>query len=304
MSSTNPVANVSPFPDGGALEESLKASDGYELFYRRWSPPPSVPVRSRICLLHGIQSHSGWYGFSSRQLADQGHEVWFPDRRGSGRNQQDRGHVDHWRRLVADVVQFLQKLHTLSNTKNPVPVILMGVSWGGRLATAVAGHRPELVEGLGLLYPALVPRIRPTRWQKFRLGLAKTFGKHRISVPVPLDDPALFTQDPVWQAAIRDDPWALHEVTTGFLIANRELDAQIHQATEQIRCPALMMLAGQDRIIDNPQTRALFEQFRHARRTLREYPTAYHTLEFEPDRQQFVNDLAKWLDEVVSTRNR
>jgi len=304
MLPTQPVAALSRFPDGGAIEGTLKASDGYELFYRRWSPPQAVSVRSRICVLHGIQSHSGWYGYSSRQLADCGHEVWFPDRRGSGKNQINRGHADHWRRLVADVVQFLHQLRGMSTAANPVPVILMGVSWGGRLATAVAGQRPELVEGLGLLYPALVPRIRPTRWQKFRLGLAKLFGKHRISVPIPLDDPALFTQDPVWQAAIRDDPWALHEVTTGFLIANRELDALIRQAAEQIRCPALMMLAGQDRIIENPQTRALFEQFRHARRTFREYPTACHTLEFEPDRQQYVNDLAKWLDEVVSTRNR
>ena len=85
------------------IEPSLRehvASDGYRLKYRHWAP---VNPRGIVIALHGIQSHSGWYDYSSRRLADAGFAVYFPDRRGSGLNGFQRGHAAHAMRLVNDV---------------------------------------------------------------------------------------------------------------------------------------------------------------------------------------------------------
>jgi alpha-beta hydrolase superfamily lysophospholipase len=274
---------------------TYRALDGYRLHYRHWRPAEG-PRTFRIVALHGIQSHSDWYGWSSRRLCDAGGEIYFLDRRGSGMNECERGHADHHSLWLNDVLQFLSELRLEERlTGRKIPTVLMGFSWGGKLATAAAAQRPDLLDGLALLYPGLCARVRATWWQQVQLTLAETLGIRHKRVPIPLQDPALFTGQAVWQDYIQHDPLALRDVSVSFLLANRELDRLLPACPAKIRHPVLLMLAGRDRIIDNAATRAYVEQFASSARTVREYPEACHTLEFEPDRAQIVDDLLAWL---------
>lgn len=242
--------------------------------------------------LHGIQSHSGWFEYSSAKLAEAGFEVYFSDRRGSGLNGFLRGHADHGMRLLNDTRQLIQ----LVRREHPgVPVTLMGLSWGGKTAAAFAATYPELIDRLALLYPGLEPRLGPTRWQLRRLNLARKHDIRDRSVPVPLSDPALFTGNPAWQRFIANDPLALHFVTSGFLNSGRNLDDIVRKCPERIVHPLLVMLAGEDQIIDNHRTRLRIAEFGTRRLLSILYPDARHTLEFEEDRDVFIADLTNWL---------
>src|SRR5271156_2765615 len=84
------------------------ASDGYPIHMASW-PTPATP-RARVVVLHGVQSHGGWYHNLGRTLAEAGYETHFPDRRGSGANRVDRGHAPSSRRLLADVAEYLASL--------------------------------------------------------------------------------------------------------------------------------------------------------------------------------------------------
>src|SRR5262245_51384195 len=135
-------------------------SDGYCLHYRHWVP--EAPPQARIVALHGIQSHSGWYEYSTRKLCDAGYEIYFVDRRGSGLNQESRGDTPHQERWISDVIQVLSEVRYLSRgdlTRRPL--VLLGVSWGGKPAIVTAARRPDLVDALALLYPGLCPQIHP-----------------------------------------------------------------------------------------------------------------------------------------------
>ena len=55
------------------------------------------------------------------------------------------------------------------------------------------------------------------------------------------------------------------------------------------------MLAGRDKIIDNDATRRWFQALPTADRHLTEYPAGEHTLEFEEDPSQFLEDLTSWI---------
>jgi acylglycerol lipase len=287
---------------------SYRGLDGYRLHYRQWSaaspqgaPPAGAqpPAKTHIVALHGIQSHSGWYGYSSGRLAQAGYELSFLDRRGSGMNEPRRGDVDRWETWVDDVTLFLELRRAEAHARgDDVPLILLGVSWGGKLAAAVAARRPDLVDGLALLYPGLRPRIRPLPHQRVLLKLARLLGSGQKRIPIPLGDPALFTGETRWQEFIRRDPLALHEVSVAFLLANVALDEYVARQARSVRSPALLMLAGKDQIIDNVQTRALFGEFRSPAPSVIEYPAAQHTLEFEPDRDRFIDDLLQWLGRI------
>lgn len=275
-----------------------RASDGYLLQYRHWAADLPVP-RAVVVALHGIQSHSGWYAYSSRRLAEAGFDVYFLDRRGSGLNSAARGHAIHEDRLIHDVTQFLTEIRArLAGLAEACPVVLMGVSWGGRLATAVTIRRPDLVDALALLYPGLVPRAQPTWWDALRLRWAQAIGWGGVKLPIPLNEPELFTSSPQWQEFMRRDELALRQVTIDFLLANLRLTRLIWDQSPQITCPVLEMLAGRDEIIDNVGTWECFDRMASTQRTFIEYPEARHTLEFEPNPNQFIDDLLAWLETV------
>src|SRR5438309_6017869 len=109
--------------------ETQRASDGYLIHVAVW--PATGPVRGRVVVLHGVQSHGGWYHRLGRTLADAGYETHFPDRRGSGANRVDRGHAPSARRLVADLAE---RLRSLRDPDRATPLVLAGISWGGKLA--------------------------------------------------------------------------------------------------------------------------------------------------------------------------
>lgn len=275
---------------------SFTASDGYRIHFRHWK---SQSPRGIVIALHGIQSHSGWYEASSRAMASAGFDVYFADRRGSGLNGFQRGHAAHGMRLINDVRALAalakNEQRTSADDGQLMPVTIMGVSWGGKIAAAAAVTFPNEFNGLALLYPGLHPRICPNAWQRFRLKLARRFEIIRTDIPIPLRAPELFTDTLEWQQFIANDPLALHTVTSSLLNAGRDLDELIAERAADLRCPVLLMLAGRDRVIDNLKTRIQATRFGTRHLTCICYPNACHTLEFEPNRTAILSDLTEWL---------
>lgn len=266
-------------------------SDGYRCAVRIWDT--DAPIARLVCL-HGIISHGGWYLSSCRYLAEAGFEVHFLDRRGSGLNQQDRGDVPRgYRTWLSDVEGYLESLPA------DRPRLLLGISWGGRLATAVARNRPQLVDGLGLLCPGLSAQKGANGLQRLFLSIAGRGPRlYRRRVTIPLRDPALFADLPQWRDYIGSDPLTLRKVTLRFALADLHLSRYAVESPQSIRAPVLLTLAGRDRIIDNAGTLRFVEQIPGEKRVI-EYPDAAHTLEFERDPSPYFRDLSQWARDVA-----
>jgi alpha-beta hydrolase superfamily lysophospholipase len=270
--------------------ETHTAGDGYVWRYRHYRA--AGPQRGRVVALHGIQSHGGWYVHSCGRLAEAGYTVSFLDRRGSGLNEERRGDAPSFRRLLDDIAEFL----SMERQKTPgLPLFLVAISWGGKLAVALQRRHPGLADGLALLCPGLSARVKPSRRQRLAILWARLVAPSRL-FPIPLDDPELFTATPRWQQFIRDDPLSLRRATARLLLESARLDGYLYFVPRHVRLPVLLLLAGQDRIIDNARTRAFVERFASTDRQVIEYGEAHHTLEFEPEADRHVNDLLAWLD--------
>jgi alpha-beta hydrolase superfamily lysophospholipase len=262
-----------------------RASDGYTWGYRHY--PAAGPLHARLIYLHGVQSHAGWYEASCTALAERGFEVSFLDRRGSGVNQEARGDTPSYLRLLDDLAEFLRTLPA------DRPRVLLGISWGGKLAVALHRRHPGLVRGQCLLCPGLRPKVSPSMWERLRIaGASLVRPRHRF--PIPLNDPELFTSTPRWLEFLRTDPLALHEATARFLAQSFWLDRYLLGCPRHVTVPTLLLQAGHDAIIDNFATSRYCEQFAGPLETIT-YPEAGHTLEFEPDGPPFLDDLLWWL---------
>ena len=112
---------------------------------------------------------------------------------------------------------------------------------------------------------------------------------------IPLRQPELFTEAPQWREFIERDPLALRTVTWRFAQEDKRLTRFARQSAPFLHLPVLMMLAGQDRIVDNGRTRQFFGQMAGQHKTLIEYGAAAHTLEFERDPTTYFAELADWL---------
>ena len=282
-----PIDEQRPMTVGGL--GSFQAADGYTIRYRRYRA--IAEPRAVVVCIHGIQSHAGWYDASCRHLSNQGFEVFFVDRRGSGMNNEDRGHCTGINQLTGDVVRAVE--HAKKEAPGR-PVFLVGISWGGKLAAATVKAHPTLVDGLALVCPGFFAKIGPTFRERMIIGGSFLIWPRR-PVRVPLTEPYLFTDSFEWQEFLAQDRRLLRTGTVRLLMTSVFMDGVVRSAPKHIKIPTVTFLAGKDRIIDNDKVRAYVSRFASTDKQVIEYPSFHHTLEFESDPRPYFRDLSDWL---------
>jgi len=272
-------------------------SDGYAVRGRVW--PPRAPGGTvGFLYLHGIQSHGGWYEWSASLLAASGHLVLLPDRRGSGLNDAARGDTPAARRWLDDLDDLAAwAAHEFGVRRFGV----VGVSWGGKVAVAWTLRRAERVERLLLIAPGLFPAVDIGFGTKLRVAMC-VLARRSTRFEVPLNDPALFTDNPAGRQFIACDPLKLESVTARFLYRSRQLDRPLQRDPRgALQPPLTLFLAERDRIIRNDATQAWARRVAGPTAPIAMFPGAAHTLEFEPDPLLFAERLRHWVAEFRAT---
>jgi alpha-beta hydrolase superfamily lysophospholipase len=267
----------------GVTEEldRCRGAGGRELLLHRVLP--AQPPRAAALLLHGIQSHAGWYLDTARYLAAAGVEVALPERRGSGLDRRDRGDAASPWALLEDARRAGRHLRA---TSGHLPV-WVGISWGAKLAYLVAREHPGEVAGLALVVPGLCSRVDLQPWEQLRVLAALGVGG-RVQLPIPLQDPALFSREPRWQAYVASDPLALHTATARFLLGSRLLDLQLRRRRVVPRGVAvLLVLSGDDRIVDPAATLRFLRAGVGGSLQVLELEETRHTPEFGPEARHY-----------------
>lgn len=272
--------------------QTLVADDGEHLAYR-YFPADSDKQRASIIYLHGSRSHGAWYVDTAAELARHGYSVYLPDRRGSGLNGGPRGYFRTRQRLVDD----LRYLIAQSRSDGPeLPVFLTGVCWGAKTALAYALQSPEDLAGLVLVCPALKTKVRPTPAEVLQIVLGQMVAPRR-QVRLPLT-PEMFTAVPDRLRFVREDPLSLQTAAARFFIETFLWDRYLSRQ-HGLTLPILLLQAGHDPIVDEPAVQAWFDRLASTRKTYIRYPTFGHTLDFEPERQRFWDDIVVWLDQAT-----
>ena len=173
-------------------------------------------------------------------------------------------------------------------------MIIGAISWGGKIAFGLEIRMANLVDGFILLAPGFCPKVHPTRKERFFIALGSLFAPRRL-FNIPLNDPELFTSNPVAQKFLKEDQLALRKATARFLLDSVRLDFYLRIFRTKISKPILLLIAGQDKIIDNEKTIEFVKRFSSGSLTIKEYPEAHHTFEFEPQPQKHIEEIEEWL---------
>ncbi len=176
------------------------------------------------------------------------------------------------------------------------PLCGVGISWGGKFlaAWALDESRALRLSKMTLVSPGLCPRVDVTVPVKLAVAACLLLGG-RKRFGIPLNDPALFTEEESFQRFIRNDPLRLRRASGRFLLASRMLDRKIASARPgRLQVPLGLILSSSDRIIDPAATRQCLERLAAGKVALWEsnWP---HTPEFVEDPTDFYDSLSQSL---------
>jgi len=289
-----------PSGNQSVLEPSLagevreyETADGNKLGYVAYTTPGASTA---LVYLHGIESHAGWFAQAATLLRGRGYDVFCLDRRGSGINRENRGyvsgHVDQYQVLLDDIHAFIVPLRERYRR-----VVLTGLSWGGKLATAHVLAYPDDADALILITPGLRALVDASLPTKFKIVLfAQLAPTSEVASPIA---PEMFTTTPRYLDYIENDPLRLTHATARFYWQSSRLDRFIDANIDRLDKPLLLFLAGRDRIIDNAGVASLLQQAALQEFAIIDYLDQTHSVQFD-DPVTLVQDMDDWLRQTAT----
>jgi alpha-beta hydrolase superfamily lysophospholipase len=268
-------------------EHELKASDGTKIFVTDWRPEAGEPIRGGIVIMHGLGEHCGRYPHVARFLNDCGLTVRAYDHRGHGRSGGARGDVPNNDTLLQDakvvVDDFAQQIGSTP--------YLLGHSMGGLMAARFAVENQSPLRGLIISSPALTVTL--TTPQKILFNILKTIAPN-VAIPNGLEQRFL-SHDLSVVDAYAKDPLVHGKITAHLLDCMLVSIAIAHTKAASLTLPTLMVVAGDDHIVDASGSQTFFNLLPASVGTMHMYPQLYHEIFNEIDPKPVFDDIRNWL---------
>ncbi len=254
--------------------------------------PTTVPrPRGTVVLVHGLSEHAGRYGHVAEQLNAWGFDVRGYDQYGHGLSSGPRGRLPTQHRLIDDLAAVVA--HTREHLANAVPLIVLGHSMGGLVATSAIARGVCQVNGLVLSSPAYIPVLQT--WQRVLLQwLPKKL--HGLCVDNGIN-PKWIARNPAWVHSYATDPLVHRKISAEFGLWFLNEGTSCIEAARHWATPTLLIYAGDDKIV-RPEGSVAFAM--HAPKKwvrAHAYPAMYHEIFNDVDQAQVMADLGTWLDQ-------
>lgn len=267
-------------------EGTFDGVGGMSIFWRSWAP--AAPTRAAVVIVHGFNSHSGYYGWVAEQLTGDACAVYALDLRGRGKSDGERFYVEKFSDYVEDVGKFI----AMARSENPgVPVFLLGHSAGGVVACTYALDHEDRIDGLicesfALEVPA--PNIALSALK----GLSH-IAPHLHVLTLKNED---FSRDPSVVEAMNSDPLISNESQPAETIAEMvRADGRLKKEFSNITLPLLILHGTADHATRYSGSQLFFDAAGSEDKTLRLYDGHYHDLLSDLGKEDVMADIRSWL---------
>jgi alpha-beta hydrolase superfamily lysophospholipase len=271
-------------------EGTVAPEGGPRLHWRSWLPRSP---RALVLIVHGAAEHGGRHAETARGLAARGYGCYAVDCRGHGRSGGARVHVEGFGEYLADVdagLALVRERHAGARA------FLLGHSQGGLIVLLHALRHPAGRPGVVATSPllGLHPDLAPSGVRRAAVRVLLRVAP-RLRVPSGVD-PAGVSRDPAVVEAYRRDPLVSRRVSSRWLAAAREGMDEAHQRAPALAVPALVMAAGDDRLVDARATRRFVARAPASLVEYVEWPGLFHEILNEPERAEVRARITTWLD--------
>jgi len=251
---------------------------------------PNPDPQRIVVLVHGYGEHIGRYDHVAGALVERGAVVVGPDHVGHGESAGERVLIEDFDQVVDD----LQSVVERAREQHPaLPVVMVGHSMGGLVATRYAQRHGGDLAGLVLSAPSI--------------GLAAVLAPVLVQVPEGSElpdepiDPSVLSRDASVGEAYANDPLVWHG---GW---KRATLAAFHRANEAIDAgpgfgdlPVLYVHGEVDQLVPLALARPAVERQRGSDFTERIVPEARHEVFNELDQDETIGLVADFAERVTA----
>ncbi len=263
-----------------AFEERFAASDGTELFYRRWPAVASSEPRRAVLLFHRGHEHSGRLQEVVDGLDLPRFEMFAWDARGHGRSPGERGWAAHFGVLAHDADAFLRHLGT-AHGYAPEEVAVVAQSVGAVTAAAWLHDFAPRVRCAVLAAPAFEVKL----YVPFAIPGLRLLQKIKNPSYVQSYVKARFlTHDPARIASFQADPLISRAIAVNVLIDLFDTSKRVIADAAAIQVPVQVLASGSDFVVKKGPQRRFFERLGSKDKEFHEFPGFYHDTLGEKDR--------------------
>jgi alpha-beta hydrolase superfamily lysophospholipase len=268
----------------GAFEEMLKGASGLKIFTRSWRP--DGPARGVVAIVHGFNSHSGYYEWVAERLVADNLAVYALDLRGRGRSDGERFYIERMADYVNDVGTLMA---AVKQREEALPVFLLGHSAGGVVSCLYAlEHQADLA---GLICESFAFQVPAPDFALAVLKGLSHVAPHAHVLRLKNED---FSRDPAVVQRMNQDPLIAHEVQPTLTVA------EMVRADEQLEFPSItlpvLILHGTHDNATKPSGSQLFyDTAGSPDKTLKLYDGHYHDLLNDLEKDKVMADITRWI---------
>jgi alpha-beta hydrolase superfamily lysophospholipase len=270
-------------------ERTFDGVGGVRIVYDVWTP--DTEPRAVVVLSHGFGEHARRYDHVARRFGEAGLVTYALDHRGHGRSGGKRV-------LVRDILEYTGDFDTLvgiAKREHPgLKCIVLGHSMGGGIVFAYGVERPDNYDLMVLSGPALAAQQEVSPLLAF---VAKALGAVVPGLPVQELDSSAISRDPAVVTAYDTDPLVHHgKVPAGIARVLLLVGETMPHRAPALTAPLLVVHGAEDRLITVDGSRRLVECVGSSDVELKIYPSLYHEVFNEPERDQVLDDVVSWID--------
>ncbi len=272
----------------------IKTKDGVELFVCDWPLPAGARRRGSALIIHGLGEHSGRYAHVAAALNDIGVAACGYDQRGFGQSGGPRAAIPSLSAPLEDAKLVFDRFAAEGSAAGDgEPPFLIGHSMGGAIAARATTGGWIHPRGLVLSSPAL----------KTRLGAAMRYlvaagSRVAPNLVLPHGLPLhRLSHDPLIVAEVKGDQLCHAYATPRSIAFILDAGEQARRDAAKLDVPVLLLVAGEDRLVDPEGSREFAAALPAGRGTLHWYAPLWHEVfnEREPERTRVLGDLKTWI---------
>ncbi|RXT05826.1 alpha/beta hydrolase [Ammoniphilus sp. CFH 90114] len=254
--------------------------------------PGSEPVWGSVLLVHGSGEHVGAYKWAVDQWNQAGLDVWGGDLPGHGQSPGKRGHIHQF----DDYIDAVDTWYEAFRRKSHHLPFIFGHSLGGLVVSRFMEVKKREASGVILSSPCFALKVRVPAWKEW---IAKSLNVFYPSLVLPSEvTTEAVTRNIETRRIIENDPLRVKGVSVRWY---RELQVHMQRNWEEKvlfpDVPIAIHQAGQDLIIDSSAPKKWIDNVQLTDKEFTLWPGLYHELLSEPERQEVMDAMVKWMKE-------
>ncbi|MEN0058546.1 MAG: lysophospholipase [Bdellovibrio sp.] len=266
------------------------------LFFQVWDQPFA---QGTIVITHGHGEHSESYHRFVNAFAGDKWRFYAWDLRGHGRSDGRRGYVAEFDDYCQDYKIFLEMVLKEPSVQQG-PVILFCHSLGALIQIKTLLRNPDIsYQGLIVSGP-LFGLSLPVPAYKAKGAAVLNMLLPQITMGNELSNDML-TRDPEVIREFEQDALRHHRMSPGAFIGLMDACEYVHHRANEVKKPALFLLAEADPVISTPEARRFYGNIGSTRKELYIYPGAKHEVINDIIRNTVFADIKKYLDSFMES---